>query len=353
MAPNPSVDVSLLQDEKEDDYYNWDFDYELSGLNAVNRIRKIVDKFGTESVTVLTSFGVQSGVMLSLVAEACPDIRVLYINTQGPTSERDLGYGRKLLKVLGLNNFTEAKAAVTRDEFREGLEEIGIREDEDKHLFHKLSQDVFKVAPLKQECAASGVKCLLSGVRRGQTSSRDNFNFIQFPFGDPAKAHPILDWTDDQCLAYLELNNIPPHPELKSVLVDVPISSESSSEVVKEPLKSYHRKSSLRSRRPSRGEGMECGIHVQTDTNISSGNNPVPAMPNMVVGKPNCRFCKAAKALLAELDINYIEAPVHIFSHLIPAGTTTVPVIYLDKQLIGGYGKLCEHLDVEDTLNTK
>ena len=56
------------------------------------------------------------------VAEACPDVRVLYIDTQGPTSQRDLEYGRQLLDHLGLPNFSVAKADVTRDEFKEGME---------------------------------------------------------------------------------------------------------------------------------------------------------------------------------------------------------------------------------------
>ena len=56
------------------------------------------------------------------VAEACPDVRVLYIDTQGPTSQRDLEYGRQLLDYLGLSNFSVAKADVTREEFRQGME---------------------------------------------------------------------------------------------------------------------------------------------------------------------------------------------------------------------------------------
>ena len=64
MAPVPSVDISLQWEEKADD--NYDFEYELSEASAVDRVQKIVNAFGSESVTVLTSFGVQSGVMLAL-----------------------------------------------------------------------------------------------------------------------------------------------------------------------------------------------------------------------------------------------------------------------------------------------
>lgn len=359
-------------EENKDDVL--DFEDHLSYMNLIDRVRTIVNHFGADSVTLLTSFGVQSGVMLALVAEACPELRVLYIDTQGPTSERDLEYGRQVLDVLGLKNFTVAKSDVTREEFRKGMEWVGITPEgktDGHNVFHLLSQDVFKVTPLKQECLASGVKCLLSGVRRGQTSERNGFKFLKFSHGDdPSKGHPILDLSDEECLEFLRLKNIPPHPEL-SPLVDAIQSQEDGQgsnakqgeaySQEKEQKRHYlensksnsqERSSLLRSVRSERREGMECGIHIQEERKTSN-KDPIPSVPNVVVGKINCRFCIAAKELLKDQGVNFVETPLHLFMHLVPAGTNTVPVIYLDKTLIGGYGDLCEHLQVEDTLNTK
>lgn len=342
--------------EEKKDENDEDLEYQLSVANAVDRVRMIVDNFGDDSVTVLTSFGVQSGVMLALVAEACPEVRVMYINTQGPTSERDLEYGCQLLDVLGLKNFTIAKAKVTRGEFSEGMKVLGVAPDksEGQNALHKLSQDVFKVQPLKQECASSNVKCLLSGVRRGQTRDRDHFNFIQYSENDPAKAHPILDWSDEECLEFMRFKSIPSHPELDSLL-GVMASSEESVNAMVEISSSISSSSgsSLRSRRPSRGSDMECGIHVQANGGVSNSKNPIPPVPNLVIGKGKCRFCKATKKLLADWDIDYVEAPAHLFPHLIPDGTKTVPVVYLNKKLVGGYDNLCEYFEVEDTLNVE
>lgn len=341
-----AIRSSFVEENKEDtDEF---LEYQLSIASACDRVRMIVDQFGADSVTLLTSFGVQSGIMLSIVAEACPDVRVLYIDTQGPTSERDIKYGRQLLDFLGLKNFTVAKAGVTRADFQKGMEEVGITSDSEKYgnVFHTLSQDVFKLAPLKQECAASNVQCLLSGVRRGQTSERDHFKFIQYSQDGPHKAHPILDWSDSQCLAFLSHKGIPQHPELSSILTVINATNGSN-----QP--GERRRSSLRSHRlADRAEGKECGIHVQAESK-SNGKNPVPMLPNLVVGKEKCRFCVATKNLLSDSGIEYVEAPVHLFPHLIPAGTKTVPVVYLNKELIGGYGNLCEYLKVDDTLNSK
>ena len=46
---------------------NEDLEYLLSNATSgVGRVRLLVDQFGADSVTVLTSFGVQSGIMLSI-----------------------------------------------------------------------------------------------------------------------------------------------------------------------------------------------------------------------------------------------------------------------------------------------
>merc|ERR1712038_304791 len=111
--------------------------------------------------------------------------------------------------------------------------------------------------------------------------------------------------------------------------------------------------SSLRSKRDERGEGQECGIHVVHDESKRTGNAPVPSLPNILIGKKKCKYCVGAKDLLATSGIDYVEAPVHLFTHLIPAGAKTLPVIYLNKRFVGGYDSLCELLGVEDIINSR
>lgn len=53
-------------EEKTDDFYHNELEWKLATASAVDRVRMVIDHFGTESVTLLTSFGVQSGVMLAL-----------------------------------------------------------------------------------------------------------------------------------------------------------------------------------------------------------------------------------------------------------------------------------------------
>ena len=53
-------------EEKTDDFDHSELEWKLATASAVDRVRMVIDHFATESVTLFTSFGVQSGVMLGL-----------------------------------------------------------------------------------------------------------------------------------------------------------------------------------------------------------------------------------------------------------------------------------------------
>lgn len=332
------------------------FESDLANTTAVDRIRMLVNRYGKGSTAVLTSFGVQSGVMLSLVAETFPDLLVVFIDTQSPTSQRDLAYGRQLLKAFGLTNLYVARADVTREDFRVGMEAVGVS-PQDKS-FHPMSQDVFKMEPLERAVAENKISCLLSGVRRGQTSERNHFKFAEILGNEkgPTKGHPILDWSDDKCLTFLCSKDLPSHPEFGGLVAKMAGENAAPNKLVELSSSSSSRprrartRTTLRSMRRSRSPNKECGIHTRGRKSSGTGDRS-PPVSNVVVGKPNCRFCKGAKALLDEHGIDYTEAPVDLFGHLIPAHVTTVPVVYLNDNHIGGYADLCQHLGVKDMLN--
>lgn len=306
------------------------------------------------------------------------------LSPTGETSERDLEYGKTVLDHLGLSdNLIIAKSNTTRDEFRMGMAEVGYTDEEDED-FRTLSQNVFKLTPLKQICEEHNVVCLLSGVRRGQTAHRNSLKYINYDQAGPAKAYPILDWSDEQCLEHLRSKNIPKHPEMDGLLEKIAVQQTTTlTKKTKENkqvaitssaiIPSFNAAVSFnvpdndnapkadvvpskttlfRSARASQRNFRECGLHISSTASPNGSGDPVPPLPNMVVGKVKCRFCIAAKKLLKEQDDgDYIDAPVSLFPHLIPAGTTTVPVIYLEGKLIGGYSDLCAHYGVEDELN--
>lgn len=71
-----------------------------------------------------------------------------------------------------------------------------------------------------------------------------------------------------------------------------------------------------------------------------------------VYSKNDCRFCKAAKAILELADKEYKELIIDIdiskedVLSKFP-GITSVPIISLADETIGGYNELLEHLSQE------
>src|SRR6185437_6570926 len=70
----------------ESESYATAFDRQLEPLDAAGRIRRMVEEFGRD-VILTTSFGPTAGVMLKLVSEVLPEMRVVTI-VHGHETER-------------------------------------------------------------------------------------------------------------------------------------------------------------------------------------------------------------------------------------------------------------------------
>lgn len=75
-------------------------------------------------------------------------------------------------------------------------------------------------------------------------------------------------------------------------------------------------------------------------------------MKAIVWSKYNCPFCEQAKALLSQKGIQYEEKKIgdgYTKDDLLESVPTarTVPQIFLDDQLIGGFTELRKYLDQE------
>lgn len=73
-----------------------------------------------------------------------------------------------------------------------------------------------------------------------------------------------------------------------------------------------------------------------------------------IYGKDNCVYCRAAKTLLESKKLQYIEYKVgndvtkEFLLEIVP-GAKTVPQIFHGDEYVGGYEKLVERLNANDT----
>ena len=176
----------------ESESYATAFDRQLEPLDAPGRIRRMVQEFGRD-VILTTSFGPTAGVMLKLVTEVLPDMRVVTI-VHGHETERtrelmDL-YTRRFK--LNLKVFSAPYLPVP-----------AVDTPEFAHF-----QRVVKFDPLQQALKAEAPKVWLSGVMRDETAERRYFPFARMRGGILA-VYPILDWTPMQAIDHCLLQKLP------------------------------------------------------------------------------------------------------------------------------------------------
>lgn len=70
-----------------------------------------------------------------------------------------------------------------------------------------------------------------------------------------------------------------------------------------------------------------------------------------IITKQDCGYCVEAKRVLRDCDIPYEEVDVtndFDFCQEMKQNSWTVPIIWFDDKLIGGYTDLCDYVIQED-----
>lgn len=177
---------------------------ELAALNAGQRIRLLHERYGRRLVAS-TSFGLQSAVMLQLIAEHAPEVPVVFIDT-GYHFPETYRYAQALTETLGIDlrvyHPTHSAARMEAlwgklwEQGREGMDRYGM---------------LTKIEPMDRALRELGGDVWLSGLRRSHSSTR-----LERPFAEQQKktlkVYPILDWADAQVSSYMHTHDLPRHP---------------------------------------------------------------------------------------------------------------------------------------------
>ena len=176
----------------ESESYATAFDRQLEPLDAAGRIRRMVREFGRD-VILTTSFGPTAGVMLKLVTDVMPDLRVVTI-VHGHETERT----RELMDLYSRRYRLNLKV------YR--APHLPVPEVDTPEFAH--FQRVVKFDPLQEALKAEAPKAWLSGIMREETTERRYFPFARMRGGILA-VYPILDWTPMQAIDYCIAQKLP------------------------------------------------------------------------------------------------------------------------------------------------
>lgn len=176
----------------------------LEEATAQERVRWAADQFG-DKLVLSTSFGIQSAVMLHLVTQIRPEIPIIFVDT-GYLFAETYRFAEELTARLELNLKVYAPQwTAARQEAIHGRRwELGLAELEAYNRDNK-------VEPMNRALQELGATAWMSGLRRGQASSRSSLRVVQTQ-KRTVKIHPIIDWSEKQVYDYMTGHDLPFHP---------------------------------------------------------------------------------------------------------------------------------------------
>jgi phosphoadenosine phosphosulfate reductase len=177
---------------------------DLEAASAFDRVRWAHAQYGDQLV-LSTSFGIQSAVMLHLVTTQIPDIPVIFVDT-GYLFPETYRFAAALTERLQLNlkTYLPRQSAAQQEAIHGKLWEQGL---EGLGQYNRIN----KVEPMNRAVQELGATAWLSGLRRHQSSSRQQRTVAEQQ-NKIMKVYPIIDWNDRDIYNYLTENDLPYHP---------------------------------------------------------------------------------------------------------------------------------------------
>jgi phosphoadenosine phosphosulfate reductase len=176
----------------------------LSSLDARQRVEWALDNLPSGHI-VSSSFGAQSAVMLHLLSDVAPNIPVVLADTGYlfPETYQFVDHLSKRLK-LNLQVYRAPISAAWQEAKFGKMWEQGV---EGIATYNQLN----KVEPMKRAIADFGAKVWFAGLRRSQSDSRQNLDYLQRQ-GEQIKVHPIADYSNKRLHEYMLNYDLPYHP---------------------------------------------------------------------------------------------------------------------------------------------
>ena len=172
-----------------------------AGVSAPDMLRDLLGGELAGRVSVVSSFGTESAVLLHMVAQADPAASVIFVDTLKMFPET-LAYRDELIARLGM---TQLKVIQPRAEALSKKDETGLRWSYDPDG----CCDIRKVEPLAR--GLQGVEAWISGRKGFQSKTRSGLARFEIEDGR-LKINPLADWTKDDLNAYFEVHDLPRHP---------------------------------------------------------------------------------------------------------------------------------------------
>ena len=215
-------------------------------MSAQEILRHAIEEQFVDRISIVSSFGAESVILLHMIAEIDPTVPVIMLNT-GKLFGETLRYRDRLQERLGLMD-VRAVSPDPRELAAEDAKGGLWQRDTDACC------DLRKVRP--QARAIAPFDALITGRKRFQTGTRAQMHIIEKDTDGRYKINPLANWDLDQLKAYIEEHNLPRHPLVKDGYMS--IGCMPCTNRVEEG-------GDYRSGRWADSDKDECGIHLNID----------------------------------------------------------------------------------------
>lgn len=211
------------------------------GFSGSELLRPLIRQEFPGRITLVSSFGAESAVLLHMVAQIDPETPVIFLDT-GRLFDETLEHRDRLVDALGLR---DVRSVQPRAHDTENLDPRGALWE----YAPDLCCQIRKAEPLER--ALQGFQAWITGRKRFHGATRSSLPSIEMADWR-VKVNPLADWSPDNVAAYMNDHNLPAHP-----LVDLGFPSIGCA-----PCTSPVRDGGdVRSGRWAGEDKTECGIH--------------------------------------------------------------------------------------------
>ncbi len=221
-------------------------------LEAGELLRVMIQEEFVDKITLVSSFGAGSALLLSLVAKVKKDLPVLFLET-GKHFPETLEYVETLSQHLGLSNVQ----MLTPDA------QLLANIDKDGSLWSTQPNRccwLRKVEPLQRALNDFKYSALITGRKRYQTEQRATMETIELHDDGRFRINPLTHWSKERVKAEFKALGLPEHPLVEKGYLS--IGCAPCTRVVKPGEDERAGRWAHTSGLPGGDQKSECGIHI-------------------------------------------------------------------------------------------
>lgn len=211
-------------------------------LDALALVRAMIRQEFPGRIALVSSFGVESAVLLDLVAQVDPATPVIFLDTEKLFDE-SVAYEKELEALLGLKEVRHIRPDPAELKAQDADGTLWRRDPD-------LCCHLRKVAPLER--ALEGFEAWITGRKRYHGNERAGLKRLESD-GRRIKINPLADWSRERLSSAFEKRGLPDHPLMRRGYLSVGCSPCT---------KPVEGDASVRAGRWWGRKKTECGIHL-------------------------------------------------------------------------------------------